>query len=322
MIDGPALLAFITVTEAGSVHQAARRLNLSQTALSRRLQRLEADLGMPLFVRTGRRLMLSPQGTQLLSRTRPHFEALAGALDEAKKQARSSNTTISFGCLPSVSRILLPDLVAAFTRKRPDMRLRVFDASANEIIGRVAGRTADFGVSLLGMVPDDLSQEFVGEDPLALFVHRSHPFAAAASVAWSQLPGERLIAGGGPSGNRSLIDSVRAQIGIELEWRHEVQHIPTAIEWTGAGVAHTIAPRLMMQDRLPPEVCCVDLVAPRITRAIGIVCRRGEKLSQEADILRRSIAAMLRKHLAPPAVADGGERQTVRVRLAEDTVQV
>ncbi|MDB5643350.1 MAG: hypothetical protein JWN07_2667 [Hyphomicrobiales bacterium] len=321
MINGPALLGFITVAEVGSVHAAARRLNISQTALTRRLQRLEAELGTPLFVRSGQRLSLSAQGARLFARTRPHLEGLLAAVREVREQARSGDASVSFGCLPSVSRILLPDVVAEFLTKRPDTRLKVFDSSADEVIGRVIDKTADFGVSLLGMVPAELSQEYLGEDPLVLFVHADHPFAQRDFVTWSDLIGERLIAGGGPSGNRSLMESVRAHIGVELDWRHEVQHIPTAIEWTGAGVAHTIAPRLIVGDRTPAHVRSLEIRSPQISRAIGILCRAGEKLSPDADLLKRRIAAMLRRTLAAGQSAGPKPSASIHVTLAEDATR-
>lgn len=323
MINGPALLGFMTVAEVGSVHGAARRLNISQTALTRRLQRLEEEVGTPLFVRTGRRLSLSAHGTRLFVRTRPHLEGLLSALQETREEAKSGSASVSFGCLPSVSRILLPEVAAGFLKKRPDIRLKVYDSAADQIIGRVIDRTADFGVSLLGMVPSELSQEYLGEDPLVLFVHCDHPLSRLSTVTWSDLVGERLIAGGGPSGNRSLIESVRAQIGTDLDWAHEVQHIPTAIEWTGAGIAHTIAPRLMVGDRLPGHIRSVELTGPQISRTIGILCRAGERLSPDAQLLRRAIAATLRRTLAQ---SDGPARSrstsSIHVRLGENSVRM
>jgi DNA-binding transcriptional LysR family regulator len=321
LINGPALLGFITVAEVGSVHAAARRLNISQTALTRRLQRLEAELGTPLFVRSGQRLSLSAHGTRLFARTRPHLEGLLSAVREMKEEARSGKASVSFGCLPSVSRILLPEVVGGFLRKRPETRLKVYDSSADEVIGRVIDKSADFGVSLLGMVPSELSQEYLGEDPLVLFVHCDHPLAQREWVAWSDLVGERLIAGGGPSGNRSLVESVRAHIGIELEWRHEVQHIPTAIEWTGAGVAHTIAPRLIVGDRTPENVRSVEIRSPQISRAIGILCRAGEKLSPDADMLKRMIAAMLRRTLAQGRDDSAKPTPSIHVTLGESAAK-
>jgi DNA-binding transcriptional LysR family regulator len=321
MIDGPALISFITVAEVGSVHGAARRLNISQTALTRRLQRLEVEIGTPLFMRSGRRLALSTEGTQLFARAQPHVEALLAALQGVKEGVHSARSSVSFGCLPSVSRILVPNVVAGFLRERPDTRLKVYDSSANQVIGRVLDRTADFGVSLLGMVPAELSQEFLGEDPMVLFVHQDHPFAKANSVTWRNLIGERLIAGGGPSGNRSLIESVRAHIGFDLDWHHEVQHIPTAIEWTGAGIAHTIAPRLMVGDRIPDHVRSVEIGSPRICRTIGILRRAGHRLSPDADALRRAIAASLRRKLAHgESNKEPHSPESIHVRLGENSI--
>lgn len=322
MINGPALLGFVTVAEVGSVHGAAQRLNISQTALTRRLQQLEASLGTDLFIRRGRRLTLSPQGVRLFSQCQPHVEGLLSALSTMREEASSGKASINFGCLPSVSRILLPEVVASFLQKRPKVRLRVYDSSANQVIGRVIDRTADFGVSLLGMVPAELSQEHLGDDPLVLLVHREHPFANAGTVTWRDLIGERLIAGGGPSGNRSLIESVRASIGIDLTWSHEVQHIPTAVEWTGAGVAHTIAPKLMFYDRIPQDVRCVSITSPPLSRSIGILSRAGERLSPEADILRRGIAARLRRKLLyADEVTRPDTAGAVRVRLDETALR-
>lgn len=298
MINGPALIGFVTVAETTSVHAAARRLNISQAALSRRLQRLEAEIGAPLFVRTGRRLTLSRAGMRLLARTRPHLDGLTAALLEAKDESQSGSETVSFGCLPSLSRMLLPGVVARFARKQPNIRLRVFDSSANQVIGHVLDRSADFGVSLLGMVPPELRQEYLGEDPFVLLVHRDHRLAAETRVTWRDLIGEALIAGGGPSGNRSLMESVRAHIGVDLDWRHEVQHIPTAIEWTAAGIALTITPRMTLSDPLPDHLRSIEITSPPIFRTIGIMHRAGERLTPEADLLRRSIASALRRRLA------------------------
>jgi DNA-binding transcriptional LysR family regulator len=322
MLNGPALIGFMTVADVGSVHGAARRLNISQAALSRRLQRLESEIGAPLFVRKGRRLSLSTHGTRLLARVRPHLDSLLSALQEVREEGRSARASVSFGCLPSVSRILLPTAVAKFLEKRPETRLRVFDSSANQVISHVTMRTADFGVSLLGMVPSELSQQLLGEDPLVLLVHRDHPLSQEATVTWRDLRGERLIAGGGPSGNRSLMESVMSHIGVDLNWCHEVQHIPTAIEWTGAGIGHTIAPQLMLRDRLPDTVRSVKITSPRISRTIGIVYRSGERLSRDADLLRRGIAAALRQVLAQSrAPGDTKSPRPIHVRLGEDSIQ-
>jgi len=319
MINGPALLGFVAVAETGSVHAAARRLNVSQAALSRRIQRLELDLGTPLFVRAGRRLELSAPGARLLARAQGHLNGLAAALLDAKEEGRSGNATVTFGCLPSISRLLVPQVVAKFLRGQPDTRLRIFDSSANQVISHVLDRTADFGVSLLGMVPGELSQETLGNDPLVLLVHRDHPLGARRSVSWRELVGQPLIAGGGPSGNRTLMESVKAHIDVDLDWRHEVQHIPTAIEWAGAGIANTITPRLTLGDRLPSHLRRVEITSPRIARRIGILHRAGERLTPSAAALRREIAGVLRRKLTQSAAGRRGKDASVFVTLGQSS---
>jgi DNA-binding transcriptional LysR family regulator len=321
MINGPALIGFVAVAEAGSVHAAARRLNISQAALSRRIQRLESDVGAPLFVRANRRLTLTPAGVRLLARTQVHLEGLTSALAEAKQEIRTGSPTVTFGCLPSISRLFLPKILAAFLRSHPDTRVRVFDSSANQVIGHVLDRTADFGISLLGTVPADLRQEVLGDDPLVLLVHKDHPLARKKSVTWRMLVGEPLIAGGGPSGNRSLMESVKAHIGVDLDWRHEVQHIPTAIEWTGAGIAHTITPRLTLGDDVPGHLRCVEISAPHISRRIGILWRAGEKLDPRAEALRRSIGGELRRKLTQQAKHSNRVQDSLTVSLGESSAR-
>jgi len=131
--------------------------------------------------------------------------------------------------------------------------------------------------------------------------------------------GEPLIAGGGPSGNRSLMESVNAHIDIDLDWRHEVQHIPTAIEWTAAGIAHTIAPRLAVGDTPAQTLKCLEITSPPISRRIGILQRTGERMAPAAESLRRSIAAALRRKLAPERPPDRRQGGPIFVRLGQES---
>jgi DNA-binding transcriptional LysR family regulator len=227
---------------------------------------------------------------------------------------------VTFGCLPSISRLFLPNILARFLRTHADTRIRTFDSSANQVIGHVLDRTADFGVSLLGVVPPELQQEALGDDPLVLLVHRDHPLAKKKSVSWNGLIGEPLIAGGGPSGNRALMESVRAHMGVDLDWRHEVQHIPTAIEWAGAGIALTITPRLTLGDEVPANLRCVEISSPQICRRIGILRRLGEPLSPTAEQLRRAIAGALRKKLVQERPGKSGRKPPVVVRLGNNSL--
>jgi DNA-binding transcriptional LysR family regulator len=300
MIDAPALIGFVATAETGSVHAAAKRLNLSQAALSRRLQRLEKGLRVQLFIRQGRRLVLSEAGTRLLPDARAHLDGLMTALSAISDDAQYGPARVTFGCVPTVSRIVLTEVVAAFVRQRPDARVKAFDLSALDVPALVAQGRADFGVGMLGVNAADLNEQLIGEDPMVLVVRRDHPLAARRAAPWSMLAKQPLIATGSGSGVRGMLESIRNTIGVELNWQHEVQHLQTVVDWVSAGVANAILPRLALVDCPQDNLRILRLTDPPISRRMGILTRPSGPLSRDADRLRRAITAKLKETLSRP----------------------
>ncbi|WP_431282489.1 LysR family transcriptional regulator [Humitalea sp. 24SJ18S-53] len=303
-MDVSVIAGFIAVVEGGSVHAAARQLRISQPTLSRRLQRLEAELGFRLFIRTGRRLVLTEAGIRLLPELREHLEGLQQAFVKAREEMFYGLPTTTLCCLPSVATTALPAVLKTYLRRRPQARLRLLDLSAIEITRLVAAGSADFGVNILGDETPGLVQEVIGEDRMVLVTSLTHPLAERTTLPWSALEGTPLIAIGTMSGNRRMLDSVRARIGVGLNWQHEVQHIATAVQLAADDVAPTIVPQLAVVGRRE-GVRCIPLVDPPLMRRIGIQRRQGEALSAEAEALRRAVLTGLRRLLAGAATAAG-----------------
>lgn len=299
MIDAPALMGFVAIAETGGVHAAARRLNISQAALSRRLQRFEKALGVDLFLRQGRRVVLSEAGARLLPEARAHLDGLMTALSAISDDAQYGSPRVTVGCVPTVSRAVLTQVIASFVSRRRESRVKTFDLSALEVPLLVAQRRVDFGVGMLGFNAD-LSEQFVGEDPMVLVVRQDHPLARQRAVPWSALAGQPLIATGAGSGVRGLLEGVRNTIGVELNWQHEVQHLQTAIDWAAAGIATAVLPRLALFNSAYDNLRVVRLTNPAISRRMGVLTRPSERLSRHADALRRSMTARLKETLARP----------------------
>ncbi len=297
MIDAPALLGFIAIAETGGVHAAARRLNISQAALSRRLQRLERALRVDLFVRQGRRVVLSEAGTRLLPDARAHLDGLMTILSAVSDDAQYGSPRVTLGCVPTVSRAILTEVVELHVARRRDARIKAFDLSALEVPRLVAQRKVDFGVGMLGFSASELNEQFVGEDPMVLVVNRDHAFAGQRALPWSALSGQPLIATGAGSGVRGLLENVRNTIGVELNWQHEVQHLQTAVDWVAAGVANAILPRLALFKGPLDNLRIIRLTDPSISRRMGVLTRPSEPLSRDADALRRSLTIKLKETL-------------------------
>lgn len=302
MLDMPGLKALLTVAEFGTVHAAARHLQLSQAALSRRIQRLEADLGIRLFLRSGRRLHLSEAGQRLLPDLRQHVDAIEGAIRRTQQEVHYGRPTASLGCLPTLATALLPAALRDFERRRPNVFVRIIDVSAPELLRLVQNGTADFAVTQIGIPEPGLTHDVLGEDTFVLVVPAGHALAGAGAVAWRELKGLPLIAPGPLAGYRRVLDEARAEIGQDLSWRFEVQRITTAIGLVATGVGATILPRLSVPAEYVGRLSVLELEGPHLARRIGIVRRAGEPLAPPAEALRRALAARIRAALsAAPA---------------------
>src|SRR5215210_5896495 len=128
---------FLAAAEQGSFSAAAEALLMAQPSLSDQIRKLEAELGVPLFARAGRRLALTEAGRML----RPHAERTLAAADEAVESVQEVRTltggTASFGTFGSAHHYLLGALVEDFRGRYPRVRVRVVGQNSAEVADAV-----------------------------------------------------------------------------------------------------------------------------------------------------------------------------------------
>jgi len=292
-IDAPAIEAFLAVAERGSTHAAARDLGISQASISRRISRLEAQIGTSLFLRTGHSLALSTAGQQFLSVARSHFSGLKNALNEIRMTVKGHPNSVAVACLATLGLDVLPKVLTELAQVRPDLRVRLLDVMPNQIEEIVSDGTADFAVTILGIGAPDLVHEVVMEQPLALVVPDNHPLASRETMQWQELDGMRLIGMGPVSAHFRLLENARPQIKVQWEEFHQVQRITTAIAMVAAGLGAAILPLNLALNR-PFGVRTILLTDPVISRRIGILRRSATPLTRQADFLRRRIITGLK----------------------------
>jgi DNA-binding transcriptional LysR family regulator len=288
-IDFLGLHAFVAIAERGSFQRAAAHLNLSQTALSHRMRKLEEDLGVKLLSRTTREVSLTQAGVNLLPKVKGTIENLSISLEALRQEGRSRQETLSIGCLPTIASGRLPKALRRFQERHPDVMLRIYDNSATEISTLVQDGTIAFGITLVAAHRWDFDIEMLIKDPFTLVCPEDHPLAARATVSWSDLAEEPLIRISPQTGNRMIIDDALGSRREGLSWRFEVQHIQTAVALVRAGVALTVIPRLALDSIDERGLKLVALRNPSVTRQLGIVSRRGTPLSPLAEELRKII---------------------------------
>ncbi|PNG24568.1 LysR family transcriptional regulator [Methylocella silvestris] len=277
--------AFLSIADRGSFKGAATHLNLSQTALSHRLRKLEAELGLRLFARTTRKVLLTPAGAELLPRAGAMLEELGAACENLKAQGRQKRETLSIGCLPTIATSHLPKLLDAFSQRLPDVAVRVYDNSAAEIADLVERGEAEFGITVLSAGRWDLEMQPLAKERYVLLCPQDHPLARRSTVVWSDFENEPLVRVSAQTANRAIIDSALGARGERLKWRYEVQHIATAAGLVADHVALTIAPQLSLNAAFSPGLVALPIRNPSITRTLGIVSRCNVPMSDAAAIL-------------------------------------
>jgi DNA-binding transcriptional LysR family regulator len=284
-IDFLGLQAFVSIADHGSFQRAAPHLNLSQTALSHRMRKLEEYLGVKLMVRTTRQLTLTPAGLALLAKARPIMGEIAASLDALRQQGMSHQEHLAIGCLPTIAVHYLPPLLRMFSREYPDIAVKIHDNSAEEIGQLVESGQAEFGVTIVSVNRWDLDTTPLLEEPFMLVCPADHALAAQKFVNWQDLAGVPLIRISSQAGNRRLIDDGLAKRRETLLWRYEVQHLASAVSLVLAGLAAAIVPRLAIDLVSTPGIVALPLRNPRISRTLGILSKRGHPLSPPAEAL-------------------------------------
>lgn len=280
------LRSLIAISELGSFRRASGVLHLSEPALSRRIRLLEQALGGELFERSPRRVSLTCFGREVEPLARRLIADFENQLLSISGVGARQSGQVTIACVPSAVPRFLPDAMRRFHACYPRIRLRILDLSATRALDSVASGEAEFGIGFLSARRDDLEFRPLATDPFVAACRHDHALAGRASLAWEELSRVPLIGVSHASGNRALLQSALADSPVRLTWFYEVDRVATALELVEQGVGLAVLPRLAIPVRAPPALSVVALEAPEVARTIGLLTRRGGRLSPIALRLR------------------------------------
>lgn len=293
-IDFLGLQTFLSIAERGSFQRAAAHLNLSQTALSHRMRKFEADLGVKLLTRSTRPITLSAAGLELLPKARRILDEIESSFESLRRAGQHRQERIAIGCLPTIAAHYVPRLLRGFSERYPEITVKIHDNSAAEIAELVQSGTAEFGITIVSANRIDLEIKPLFKEPFVLICPTSHAFARQKHVNWSELARIPLVRISPQAGNRALIDDALGSRRDTLHWRYEVQHLSTAVSMVTAGLGLAIVPRLAIDVADTPGLKAVPLRNPGIVRTLGLLTKRGTSLSPPAELLAGLIEARLK----------------------------
>ncbi|MEY2804537.1 MAG: hypothetical protein RL657_1873 [Pseudomonadota bacterium] len=282
-IDFDGLHAFVTVADAGAFNKAAHELHITQTALTRRIQKLESLLGMRLIDRTTRQMELTPMGREFLPQARTLVQNLRDTLTQWRGTTMHARGHFTLACVPTMTSQVLPMLFRHYADRYPDNRVRLMDASAHEIRAAIVNRQAEVGISIEPTKHPELDEIVLFQDPLMFFCRQQHPLADRPSVKWTDMNLQDLIVVSNFMATRSMMNVQLAQRGIELQGNFEVQHHATALNLVSAGVGCAILPATACAEGDRPGVRRIPITHPQVRRKVVLTRRKGLTLPPAAQ---------------------------------------
>ncbi len=275
--------AFIEVAETNSFAKAASNLNLSQPALSRRIQKLEYELGTSLFDRTTRSVQLSYSGRNFLERGKSIIEAIQTATKTLNEKYTFPSIVKIAAVNTALKNIIFPT-IKLFKEQNPNSKIQIIEKSANYVVDSVLGGECDFAINFMGLQEPGIEFEPLFEEEYVVVFPKGDELEKKRKIKISDIKGRDFIAVWKGSGSRIYFEDALAKHKETLEWTYEVRHVPNALEMVEQGMGITLAPRLAISKQYK-GLSFRTLIDPKVSRVMGLIKRSGRNLTFDSQQL-------------------------------------
>jgi len=291
-VDLRDLRALVAVAELGSFSGAAQALHLTQPALSRRISKLEASLGVRLVERTTRRVELTATGRAFSRKARQIINTFEESLLEVGGGAGRIRGEVTVACVPTAVSHCLLDVLHEYHQQYPHILVRVLDDGASDALSMVVRNEAGFGINFIGLQEPGLEFLPIFHEQFVAVCHSDHILASRTSVSWKELAKHDYIAVSKHSGNRLLLDLTLSDVIGSPQPIFEARHVRTVVDLVAAGLGVSAVPQLALHPRMTQsEIRAIPLIDPVVHRVTGLLKRQGRVLSPAAERLFQMIIA-------------------------------
>lgn len=287
-----ALRMLRAIRDGGSISSAALQFGFTQQAVSARMQKLEAQLGLPLLLRSPRGATLAPAGVLLAEWSTDVLDAadrLRVALEALQSPAKQQ---LQVGASLTIAEYLLPRWLVGLRHSSPAMTVDVMPMNSDSVIEAVRAGTVQLGFIESIEVPDDLEVLRIASDELIVVVASDHRWARSGRrISLSELASTPLVARERGSGTRRSLELLITQRSADMSLVSPLAELQTSAAVraaAAAGVGPAVLSALAVRDdialgRLVP----VPIDDERLVRPLSAVWRRDLPLSPAGEAFLR-----------------------------------
>ncbi|MER5782274.1 LysR substrate-binding domain-containing protein [Streptomyces mobaraensis] len=294
------LRAFAAVAEHLHFRDAATAISMSQPALSGAVSALEESLGIQLFERTTRRVLLSPAGERLAARARTVLDAVGDFMEEAEAARAPFTGVLRLGVIPTVAPYLLPAVLRLVQEVYPDLDLQVHEEQTSSLLDGLTQGRLDLLLLAVPLGAPGVTEMPLFDEDFVLVTPCDHELAGRTDVPRSALRDLDLL----------LLDEGHCLRDQALDVCREAGRAPgapvatsasglsTLVQLVGGGLGVTLLPRTAVRveaarsDRLATSCFAAPPPSRRIALAMRSGAARQSEFEEFADALRDALSSL------------------------------
>ncbi len=282
---------FLAVAESGSFSKSAVLLSVAQPVLSRQVKLLENELGVELFYRNGRGIVLSEAGRVLETHARTMLDTVEAARSQISALRSMPEGRVVIAMPPSIGWVLTGPLVRRCREAFPNIMLHVVEGFSGHVAEWLSTGRIDIGIVYNASRKANLNTEPLFSDDLVLLGPSDNPAGIeGTSVAAPRLAEIPLILPARPHGLRVMIDQVLAEIGVEARVEFEVDAMPSTLGLVEEGTGYTVLSETAVRHLLGAgRIRSWAIVEPVMTRQLMLATSTQRPMSVATRLVSRLI---------------------------------
>ena len=277
-MDNQNLKAFITVAELGSFSDAADRLYLTQSAISKRIALLEQQIGKRLFDRIARQVSLTEAGNELLPRARRILQEYENALQAINDLSGEASGTLRLAISHHLGLHRLPPILKQFAQQYPNVTLDIEFMDSEKAYEKILHGESEVAVITLALESHhNINSKKVWNDPLRFICAQDHPLAALKQPALQDLAEYPIILPGLNTYTGRIIQNLFQKEGIPLKAPMSTNYLETISTMVEIGLGWSVLPETLVRD-----LHVMPIKSITIERDLGYIHHMKRSLSNAA----------------------------------------
>ena len=284
---------FVAVAERLSFRAAADACFVTQPGLSAQLKDLERLLGVQLFERSQRTVLLTPAGETLLPLARGILTASGEFVDLARSLTQPLSGTLRLGVIPTVAPYLLPKTLPALRRRYPQLQVRLHEDLTHRLLELLSHGRLDLLLVALEADLGNVSTLALATDPFVVAVPAQHRLAKRKRVTEADIAAEQVLLLDDGHCLRDQALAVCHTSGASEVGDFRASSLNTLVQMVAGGLGITLLPRLSLEVEAPQlsQIVILPFRKPEPSRTIGLVWRTTSPRAHEFQLLAKLLVA-------------------------------